>query len=222
MNARTIAWAGTVTIACGATPVRAPGPPPPAAPVVATVPRPPTPEVVTVDTAHTTTAGHRLIVPAGWSVRVVGRASILEAPEGGSFVAVVDTTATTADAALAEAWITLPSGAGRKLLSSTAVLDKDGWRDQRSYVYQTSPEEHRAVIATTMRHATQARRATPRPADRVYRARSPHTRRSRGLDWHRAGRPRRARRAASAYASTASQRASRPTRGTSWRRTRSH
>ena len=44
-------------------------------------------ERLTADTPKTTTAGNAFIAPAGWSVVVRGAATILEAPEGGSRIA---------------------------------------------------------------------------------------------------------------------------------------
>jgi CubicO group peptidase (beta-lactamase class C family) len=144
------------TIGCSS-PSPAPKPTP-AAPSGAPGPAAPAPESATTgtqrfeaDTPGATAAGHRFLVPAGWSLRVAGRASILEAPEGGSSVAFVDVDATDADGAVAEAWAAYrPGGAGRPLRSSTPSPNKDGWRDRRSYAYQTSPNEARAVGALAM------------------------------------------------------------------------
>ena len=64
-------------------------------------------ERIAADTPKTTVAGNTFVAPAGWSLVVRGPATILEAPEGGSFIALVDVPAkdaTTADAAVAAAW----------------------------------------------------------------------------------------------------------------------
>jgi hypothetical protein len=110
---------------------------------------------VAADTPSTTVAGHAFIAPAGWSLRVDGRATILEAPERGSWIALVDVDAKDADAALAEAWTAYRPDAKRALRSATAAPNKDGWEDQRTFTYQTSPNELRTVTARTMRHGDQ-------------------------------------------------------------------
>src|SRR5688572_31199592 len=66
-----------------------------------------TPERIAADTPKTTVAGNTFTAPAGWSLAVRGPATILEAPEGGSFVVLVDVPAkdaANAEAALAAAW----------------------------------------------------------------------------------------------------------------------
>ncbi|MFE8598534.1 serine hydrolase domain-containing protein [Archangium violaceum] len=124
----------------------------PPAPAVAAAPAGGAPRVLDADTPATTRAGHRFIAPAGWSLRVAGTATILESPEGGSWVAFVDTEGVAEDAALAAAWAAFPPGGPRALRSSTAEPNRDGWRDQRTHTYQTSPDERRTVTARTMRH----------------------------------------------------------------------
>src|SRR5689334_14706519 len=61
-------------------------------------------EVVAADTPKTTFAGNKFIAPAGWSITVRGAATILEPPEKGSCIAIVDVQAKDADEALALAW----------------------------------------------------------------------------------------------------------------------
>ncbi|HZM14433.1 MAG TPA: serine hydrolase domain-containing protein [Candidatus Krumholzibacteria bacterium] len=105
-------------------------------------------ERLTADTPKTTVAGNTFVAPAGWSVVVRGPATILEAPEGGSFIALVDVAAadaTTADAAVAAAWGAYKPGAQWPLKVTTPIADKDGWTDRKAYSYQTSPNEKRDV-----------------------------------------------------------------------------
>lgn len=107
-----------------------------------------TPERIAADTPKTTVAGNTFVVPAGWSLIVRGPATILEAPEGGSFIALVDVAATdaaTADAAVAAAWAAYKPDAKWSLKVTTPIADKDGWTDRKSYSYQTSPNEKRDV-----------------------------------------------------------------------------
>ncbi len=105
-------------------------------------------ERLTADTPKTTVAGNTFVAPAGWSLVVRGPATILEAPEGGSFIALIDVAAAdaaTADAAVAAAWAAYKSDANRPLKVTSPIADKDGWTDRKSYSYQTSPNEMRDV-----------------------------------------------------------------------------
>ena len=107
---------------------------------------------LTADTPSTTVAGHTFIAPAGWTVTVKGKATIVEAPEGDSRIVLVDVTAMEPDAAIAEAWAAYQPEANRPLKAKTASSDKDGWTHQQTYAYQTSPNERRGVAAGTARH----------------------------------------------------------------------
>jgi CubicO group peptidase (beta-lactamase class C family) len=109
---------------------------------------------VTADLPKTTVAGNSFVVPAGWSLVVRGPATILESPEGGSFVALVDLPAADvadANAAVAAAWAAYRPDAKWPLKVITPVADRDGWTDRKSYSYQTSPNEKRDVAADIRR-----------------------------------------------------------------------
>ncbi|RDD81842.1 class A beta-lactamase-related serine hydrolase [Dyella tabacisoli] len=110
------------------------------------------PTTLTADTAEVTAAGNAFMAPAGWSLSERGNASILEAPEGKSWIALVDVQAKSAEAAVAEAWTAYHPDAMRTLRSAIANPDKDGWQDQHTYTYQTSPNEQRTVTASAMQH----------------------------------------------------------------------
>ena len=107
------------------------------------------------DTPSKTVAGATFIAPAGWSVTVKGPATIVEAPEGDSRIALVDVTATDADAAVAAAWAAYRPDAKWPLRSKSPSADRDGWQDQWTYVYQISPDLRRDVVAGTLRHGGQ-------------------------------------------------------------------
>jgi CubicO group peptidase (beta-lactamase class C family) len=112
------------------------------------------PERIAADTPKTTVAGNTFIAPAGWSLLVRGPATILEAPEGGSFVALVDVAAkdaATPEAALAAAWAAYKPDAKWPLKVTTPGADKDGWTDRKAYSYLTSPNETRDVVANIRR-----------------------------------------------------------------------
>ncbi len=103
--------------------------------------------MLAADTPRSTVEGASFIAPAGWSIAVRGQATILEAPEGGSFIALVDVRAPDADAAVAAAWAAYRPGASWPLKVTTDAPDKDGWSSRRAYEYQISPNEKRDVGA---------------------------------------------------------------------------
>jgi CubicO group peptidase (beta-lactamase class C family) len=111
-------------------------------------------ERIAADTPRTTVAGNTFVAPAGWSLIVRGPATILEAPEGASFIVLVDLAAkdvADADAAVAAAWAAYKPDAKWPLKVTTPVADKDGWTDRKGYSYQTSPNEKRDVGADVRR-----------------------------------------------------------------------
>jgi len=108
------------------------------------------PERLATDTPKTTVTGNTFVAPAGWSLEVRGPATILEAPEGGSFVVLVDVAAADAagdDAAVAAAWASYKPDGKWPLKVTAPIADKDGWTRRKGYTYQTSPNEKREVGA---------------------------------------------------------------------------
>jgi CubicO group peptidase (beta-lactamase class C family) len=105
------------------------------------------PEMLSADTPKTTVLGNAFIAPKDWSIRLKGPATILEAPEGDSWVALVDVQARTQDEALAAAWQAYKPDAKWPLKVSNDLPDRDGWSRRRAYDYQTSPNEKRTVDA---------------------------------------------------------------------------
>jgi len=108
-------------------------------------------ETLAADTPRTTVAGNKFIAPAGWTIEVRGPATILEPPEGGSAIALVDVKAKDADAAVAAAWAAYRSDAKWPLKVTNDFPDRDGWSGIRDYSYQTSPNEKRGVGANARR-----------------------------------------------------------------------
>jgi CubicO group peptidase (beta-lactamase class C family) len=104
-------------------------------------------ERLTADTPKTTVLGNIFIAPVRWSIRVKDPATILEAPEGDSWIALVDVQASTADEALATAWQAYRSDAKWPIKVSHDLPDRDGWSRRHSYEYLTSPNEKRTVYA---------------------------------------------------------------------------
>jgi CubicO group peptidase (beta-lactamase class C family) len=105
-------------------------------------------EHLSADTPSETVLGNTFIAPEGWTVTVRGVATILGAPEGDSWIALVDTPAKDSEAALAAAWAVYKPEARWPLKVVTDQPDKDGWTKQRNYDYQTSPNERRDVGAS--------------------------------------------------------------------------
>ncbi len=105
-------------------------------------------ERLMADAPRATVLGNAFLAPKDWSIRVTGPATILEAPEGDSWIALVDVQqAKTAEEALAAAWKVYKPDAKWPLKVTTDLPDKDGWSRRRVYEYQTSPNEKRGVSA---------------------------------------------------------------------------
>jgi hypothetical protein len=115
--------------------------------LVAQVVSKPASERLLADTPKTRVLGSAFIAPKDWSVRVKGPATILEAPEGDSWIALVDVTAKDADEALAVAWKAYRPDAKWTVKVTNDLPDKDGWSHRRVYGYLTSPNEKRGVTA---------------------------------------------------------------------------
>ena len=111
---------------------------------------PPAKERLAADTPKTTAAGNTFIAPAGWNLYVQGTATILEAPEGDSHIALVDVKAATADEAVELAWKAYKPARPWPLELKSAAPDKDGWSQVAQYAYRTSPNEKRGVAAITL------------------------------------------------------------------------
>jgi len=104
-------------------------------------------ERLAADTLETTVLGNPFVAPKDWSIRVKGPATILEAPEGGSWIVLVDLQAKTADEALKAAWQAYRPEATWPVKVTNDLPDRDGWSRRRSYDYLTSPNEKRGVGA---------------------------------------------------------------------------
>jgi CubicO group peptidase (beta-lactamase class C family) len=104
-------------------------------------------ERLSADTPKTTVLGNAFVAPRDWSIRVQGPATILEAPEGDSWIALVDVRANGPEEALAAAWQAYKPEAKWPVKVSNDLPDKDGWSRRRFYEYLTSPNEKRGVAA---------------------------------------------------------------------------
>jgi CubicO group peptidase (beta-lactamase class C family) len=101
------------------------------------------------DTPMATVSGNTFIAPVGWRVSVEGPATVVEAPEGESRIALVDVSAREAEQAVALAWKAYRRGKTWPLKVVTPLADRDGWSRIQNFDYQTSPNEKRGVSAQT-------------------------------------------------------------------------
>jgi len=108
-------------------------------------------QVLATDTPSTTTAGHTFIAPAGWSLSTRGKVTMSRRPRA-TRESCSWTSRRRPDAAIKEAWAAYRPDAAWPLKAKTSSSDKDGWTNQHTYSYQTSPNERRGVAAGTARH----------------------------------------------------------------------
>ncbi len=108
--------------------------------------------ILTADTQQMTAAGHGFVAPASWSIKAMGSAIILTAPEGGSHIALVDVVAKDADAAVAAAWAACDVRARPQLESASDGAPRNGWEQIRNYRYATAAKDRRETAARAMRH----------------------------------------------------------------------
>src|ERR1700758_5003390 len=113
-----------------------------------------TSEKLNADTPKTTVLGNTFVAPKDWTIKVKGNATILEAPEGDSWVALVDAEAKTAEEALAAAWKICKPDAKWPVKVTNDLPDRDGWSRRRAYGYLTSPNEKRGVDAVALYSGT--------------------------------------------------------------------
>jgi CubicO group peptidase (beta-lactamase class C family) len=147
--AAAISWA---LAACAPVSQEAGAPGPTTSPASGSAPVPgATAERLTEDTPKATVEGNTFIAPTGWRISVRGPATILEAPEGDSRIALVDVRADSAEAAVAAAWQAYEPDASWPLAVVHRWPGEDGWTDHHEYVYETSPGENRLVSADALR-----------------------------------------------------------------------
>ncbi|MDB4965631.1 MAG: hypothetical protein JWN44_1320 [Myxococcales bacterium] len=142
-------------LACGTTPPPAAKTAPTAAAVEAQSPPAATvmkPETVASDTPRATAAGTTFTVPANWTLRSDGARRVLEGPEKDIKVAIVDVpTAADAAAAVKQAWPALDPSFKRPVRIEQDRPARYGWQGARVFIYETSPNEHRSVLAAARR-----------------------------------------------------------------------
>lgn len=145
----------TLVAACSSAPPLVAKTPQPAAPVatVATpAEAPPRPELIAKDSPRTTAASHTFTAPAGWTLYANGATRVLEGPEKDVKLALVDVPhASDAADAVRQAWPSLIPHFSRPMHLAQDVPARFGWQTPRLFTYETSPNEHRTVMASARR-----------------------------------------------------------------------
>ncbi len=111
----------------------------------------PAAEHLNADTQRVSTGGATFTVPAGWSIRTDKDKVVLAPPEPDMHVAIVDTKADDARAAVAAAWTIYKPDAKRPLKLVTPRPAREGWDERQVFNYETSPNERATVEAVAYR-----------------------------------------------------------------------
>jgi CubicO group peptidase (beta-lactamase class C family) len=108
-------------------------------------------ELLSADTALSTTSGTTFTAPSGWRVTSTTSMKVLEPPEADSRLALVDVRAVDAAAAVAAGWASYRPGANRALRITTPQTAQNGWDERHVFNYETSPNERAVVYALAWR-----------------------------------------------------------------------
>lgn len=109
------------------------------------------PERVTADTPRVTPGGSTFTVPSGWSIETGKDLVVLAPPETDTHVAIVDSQAADAKAAVAAAWAAYKPETKRPLKLITPRPAREGWDERQAFEYETSPNERAVVVAIALR-----------------------------------------------------------------------
>jgi len=109
------------------------------------------PERVAADTPRVTPGGATFMVPSGWSIVTGKNLVILEPPETDTHIAIVDSQAADASAAVAAGWAAYKPEAKRPLKLVTPRPAREGWDERQAFEYETSPNERAVVEALALR-----------------------------------------------------------------------
>jgi len=144
-----------LTFACGAK-MQAPSPAPltSAAPVTSVAPvlrEEPAPVRLTRDAPQRTLSGATFTAPSGWTITSRGAQIVLDGPEPGISMAIVEASTDRLDDAMAEAWAAFrPKWVARMKLAEDGPARK-GWESTRDYQYEAAPNEPVRTFAKTFR-----------------------------------------------------------------------
>lgn len=109
------------------------------------------PERVAADTPRVTPRGASFTVPSGWSIESGNDLVVLTPPETDTHVAIVDSQAAEAKAAVAAAWAAYRPETKRPLKLITPRPAREGWDERQVFEYETSPNERAVVEAIALR-----------------------------------------------------------------------
>jgi CubicO group peptidase (beta-lactamase class C family) len=112
------------------------------------------PEQVAIDTQRFTPGGAQFTVPAGWSIATQKNLVLLTPPEADTHLAIVDTQAPDAKAAVAAAWAAYKPDSKRPIKLVTPRPAREGWDERQVFDYETSPNERVVVVAIAERAGT--------------------------------------------------------------------
>ena len=109
------------------------------------------PELLTADTPRVTPGGATFTVPAGWSIVTGKDLVIVTPPETDTHIAIFDSQAADASAAVTAAWTAYKPDAKRPLKLVTPRPAREGWDERQVFDYETSPNERAVVAAFALR-----------------------------------------------------------------------
>ncbi|MCU1310328.1 MAG: hypothetical protein JWO20_1453 [Candidatus Angelobacter sp.] len=112
------------------------------------------PEVLAADTPRATPDGATFTVPSGWSIVTGKNLVIVQPPETDTHIAVVDSHAADATAAVADAWASYRPEVKRPLKLVTPRPARNGWKERQVFDYETSPNERAVVQVIALRDAS--------------------------------------------------------------------
>ena len=105
------------------------------------------------DTPDATPAGTTFTQPKDWSAAANAKGVVLTAPEGDARIGVIDVgAASDAKAAAEAAWNIFHPGGHPPFKLAEPLAARDGWDERSEVDYETSPNEHRVVLAIAERH----------------------------------------------------------------------
>ncbi len=108
-------------------------------------------EVVSADTPRATPAGATFTVPAGWSIKQGDHIAVLTPPESDTHIAIVDSGASSAAAAVDAAWASYRPQGKHPLKLASPRPARNGWDERQVFDYETSPNERAVVQAIALR-----------------------------------------------------------------------
>ena len=109
------------------------------------------PERLAADTPRVTPGGTTFTVPSGWSIVNGRNLVLLDPPETDTHIAIVDSQAADAKAAVVAAWAAYKPEANRPLKLVTPRPAREGWDERQVFEYETSPNERAVVEALALR-----------------------------------------------------------------------